>query len=55
MEQLCDPIKINRKFVKMIENEIKPEYDKLLNEIYSKIIEELNSINKDKILKKDIY
>jgi len=35
MDQLCEPIEVNRKFIKMIETSIKPQYEKQLNDIFS--------------------
>ena len=49
MDQLCEPLEVNRKFIKMIEEKIKPEYDKVLQEIWEQLKEDI-----EKILKKDI-
>ena len=35
MDQLCEPIEINKKFIKMIEKVIKPQYEKQLNDVFS--------------------
>jgi len=35
MDQLCEPIEVNRKFIKMIEDVIKPQYNKQVNDIFS--------------------
>mgnify|MGYP001181778736 CR=1 FL=1 len=50
MDQLCEPIEVNRRFIKLIEQKIKPAYDKQLNELFIVII---NDINK-KYLKENI-
>ena len=55
MDQLCEPLEVNRKFIKMIEEKIKPEYDKVLQEIWEQLKEEVyKEIKNHKILKKDI-
>ena len=62
MDQLCEPLEVNRKFIKMIEEKIKPEYDKVLQEIWEQLKEdinkeinnEINNESNNKILKKDI-
>ena len=35
MDQLCEPIEVNRKFIKIIEEVIKPQYEKDLKDIFS--------------------
>jgi len=35
MDQLCEPIEVNRKFIKMIETIIKPQYEKQLNDVFT--------------------
>ena len=35
MEQLCEPLEVNRKFIKLIETVIEPHYNKQLNDIFS--------------------
>ena len=32
MDQLCEPLEVNRKFIKMIEEVIQPEYERVLQE-----------------------
>ncbi len=54
MDQLCEPIEMNRKFIKMIEEKIKPEYDKVLQEIWELLKQDINNKINEKILKKDI-
>ena len=36
MDQLCEPLEVNRKFIKMIEEVIQPEYEK----VYERLIAE---------------
>ena len=43
MDQLCEPIEVNRKFIKMIEEKIKPEYDKVLEELYKRLKEDIDT------------
>ena len=50
MDQLCEPIEVNRKFIKMIEEVIKPMYEKQVKDIFSLLKKDID----DKILKKDI-
>ena len=42
MDQLCEPLEVNRKFIKMIEEKIKPEYDRVLQEIWEQLKEDIN-------------
>tara|TARA_B100000780_G_scaffold164359_1_gene114915 strand:+ start:568 stop:756 length:189 start_codon:yes stop_codon:yes gene_type:complete len=42
MDQLCEPLEVNRKFIKMIEETIKPEYDKVLQEIWKQLKEDID-------------
>ncbi len=37
MEQLYEPIEVNKKFIKMIENEIQPEYEKIYETLFQLI------------------
>ena len=34
MDQLCEPLEVNRKFIKMIEEVIQPEYERVLKDIF---------------------
>ena len=57
MDQLCEPLEVIRKFIKMIEEKIKPEYDKVLQEIWEQLKEDINKeisnqSNNKKYLKK---
>ena len=57
MDQLCEPLEVNRKFIKMIEEKIKPEYDKVLQGIWEQLKEDINKeisnqSNNKKYLKK---
>ena len=42
MDQLCEPIEVNRRFIKMIEEVIKPEYEKQLNDIFSLLKQDID-------------
>ena len=50
MDQLCEPIEVNRKFIKMIEEKIQPEYERMVQEILQQLKKDID----DKILKKNI-
>jgi hypothetical protein len=51
MDQLCEPLEVNRKFIKMIEEVIQPEYDRVLQEIWKLLKEDIDKQNK--LLKKN--
>ena len=34
MDQLSEPLEVNRKFIKLIESCIQPHYEKILNDIF---------------------
>ena len=42
MDQLCEPIEVNRKFIKMIETIIKPQYEIQLNDIFSLLKQDID-------------
>ena len=42
MDQLCEPVEVNRRFIKMIEEKILPEYEKVLEEIFEKLKKDMN-------------
>ena len=42
MDQLCEPIEVNRRFIKMIDEVIKPQYEKQLNDIFSLLKQDLD-------------
>jgi len=50
MDQLCEPIEVNRKFIKMIETSIKPQYEKQLNDIFSLLKKDIDEKYKPIIL-----
>ena len=50
MDQLCEPIEVNRKFIKMIEEKIQPEYERMVQEILQQLKKDID----DNILKKNI-
>ena len=47
MDQLCEPIEVNRKFIKMIEEVIKPQYEKQVNDIFSLLKKEIDEKYKE--------
>ena len=49
MDQLCEPIIINRKFIKLIETKVLVKYNNTLDELLIKLEQEINEI----YLKKD--
>jgi len=53
MDQLCEPLEVNRKFIKMIEEVIQPEYERVLQEIWKLLKENIDKQNDNKLLKKD--
>ena len=42
MDQLCEPIEVNRRFIKMIDEVIKPQYEKQLNDIFSLLKQDID-------------
>jgi hypothetical protein len=42
MDQLGEPITINKKFIKMIEEVIKPHYKLILQELWNQIQKDIN-------------
>ena len=54
MDQLCEPIEVNRKFIKMIETIIKPQYEIQLNDIFSLLKQDIDEKYKpNKLLDKN--
>jgi len=47
MDQLCEPIEVNRKFIKMIEEVIKPQYDKQVKDIFSLLQKDIDKKYKE--------
>jgi hypothetical protein len=43
MDQLCEPIEVNRRFIKMIEEVIQPQYNKQLNDIFSLLKKDIDN------------
>jgi hypothetical protein len=43
MDQLCEPVEVNRRFLKMIEEKIIPEYEKVLAEIFERLKEDIDT------------
>ena len=42
MDQLCEPIEVNRRFIRMIDEVIKSQYDKQLNDIFSLLKQDID-------------
>uniref|UniRef100_A0A6C0CE76 Uncharacterized protein n=1 Tax=viral metagenome TaxID=1070528 RepID=A0A6C0CE76_9ZZZZ len=57
MDQIGKPIEINRKFIKFIEEDIEPEYNRVFEMLLQKLKDELDQkyTFEEKILKKEDY
>ena len=60
MDQLCEPVEVNQRFIKMLERDIIPKYEDYLKDIFEKVsyrLDRVNEINKQdespKILKSE--
>ena len=60
MDQLCEPVEVNQRFIKMLEQDIIPKYEDYLKDIFEKVsyrLDRLDEINKQdespKILKSE--
>ncbi len=60
MDQLCEPVEVNHRFIKMLERDIIPKYEDYLKDIFEKVsyrLDRLDEINKQdvspKILKSE--
>ena len=60
MDQLCEPVEVNQRFIKMLEQDIIPKYEDYLKDIFEKVsyrLDRVNEINKQhgstKILKSE--
>ena len=60
MDQLCEPVEVNQRFIKMLEQDIIPTYEGYLKDIFEKVsyrLDRLDEINKQnestKILKSE--
>lgn len=42
MDQLCEPIDVNRKFIKLIETTIQPKYERALDKLFQQLKQEIN-------------
>ena len=42
MDQLCEPLEVNRKFIKLIEEVIERHYKKQLNDIFSLLKQDID-------------
>ena len=48
MDQMCEPIEVNRRFIKMIEEVIQPHYNKQLKEFFSLLKKDIDEKYKSK-------
>ena len=56
MDQIGKPIEVNRQFIKFIEEDIEPEYNRVFELLLQKLKDELDQHTNDgKILKKEEY
>ena len=54
MDQLCEPIEVNRRFIRMIDEVIKSQYEKQLNDIFSLLKQDIDEkYNLNKLVNKD--
>ena len=55
MDQIGKPIEVNRQFIKFIEKDIEPEYNRVFEMLLQKLKDELDQLytNEEKILKKE--
>ena len=54
MDQIGKPIEVNRQFIKFIEKDIEPEYNRVFEMLLQKLKDELDQqYNEKKILKKE--
>ena len=54
MDQIGKPIEVNRQFIKFIEEDIEPEYNRVFEMLLQKLKDELDQqYNEEKILKKE--
>ena len=54
MDQIGKPIEVNRQFIKFIEEDIEPEYNRVFEMLLQKLKDELDQqYNEGKILKKE--
>jgi predicted regulator of amino acid metabolism with ACT domain len=42
MDQLCEPLEVNRKFIKMIDEVIQPEYERVLQDIFDLLKQDID-------------
>ena len=54
MDQIGKPLEVNRKFIKFIEEDIEPEYNRVFEMLLQQLKDELDHhYNEEKILKKE--
>lgn len=42
MDQLTEPIEVNRKFIKLMETTIQPKYERALDKLFQQLKQEIN-------------
>ena len=42
MDPLCEPLEVNRKFIKMIDEVIQPEYERVLQDIFDLLKQDID-------------
>ena len=45
MDQLCEPVEVNQRFIKMLEQDIIPKYEDYLKDIFEKVSYRLDRVN----------
>lgn len=53
MDQIGKPVEINRKFIKFVEQEIQPEYERVLEKLVQQIKEQLDEMYDSKSVSLD--
>ena len=53
MDQIGKPVEINRKFIKFMEQEIQPEYERVLEKLVQQIKEQLDEMYDSKSVSLD--
>ena len=42
MDQLCEPIDVNRKFIKLMETTIQPKYERALDKLFKQLKQDID-------------
>ena len=45
MDQLCEPVEVNQRFIKMVEQDIIPTYEDYLKDIFEKVSYRLDRLD----------